>query len=86
MDDGDILCDPELVLPYLRAFDAADARTGAERNLLKTEVIFLAIEEQMTDNARRGSMHEVRSLASVKCATDPIVTLGVATGTPEGLS
>jgi len=39
LDDGDILCDPELVLPYLQAFDVANPCTGAERNLVKTEVI-----------------------------------------------
>ena len=36
MDDGDIMCHPILVLP----FDVANARVGAERNPLKTEVIY----------------------------------------------
>ena len=36
---GDILCHPILVLPYLQAFDKANAQIGAERNHTKTEVI-----------------------------------------------
>ena len=35
MDDGDILCHPILVLPFLQDFDVANARVGAERNPLK---------------------------------------------------
>ena len=38
LDDGDILCHPLRVLPYLQAFDAANVKSGAERNK-KTEVI-----------------------------------------------
>ena len=38
MDDG-IMCHPILVLPFLQDFDVANARVGAERNPLKTEVI-----------------------------------------------
>ena len=41
LDDGDVLCDARLVLPYLRAFDEANAPTGAERNCTKTEVIYI---------------------------------------------
>ena len=40
MDDGDIMCHPILVLPFLWDFDVANARVGAERNPLKTEVIY----------------------------------------------
>ena len=32
VDDGDILCHPALVIPYLAAFDAANALVGAEMN------------------------------------------------------
>ena len=39
MDDGDIVCHPILVLPFLQDFIVANARVGAERNPLKTEVI-----------------------------------------------
>ena len=35
MDDGDIMCNPILVLPFLQDFDVANARVGAERNPLK---------------------------------------------------
>ena len=38
-DDGDILCHPMLVLPYLQAFDTANVKIGADRNPQKTEVI-----------------------------------------------
>ena len=39
MDEGDIMCHPILVLSSLQDFDVANARVGAERNPLKTEVI-----------------------------------------------
>ena len=40
MDDGDIMCHPILVLPFLQDFDVADARVGSERNPPKSEVIY----------------------------------------------
>ena len=40
LDDGDILCDPRLVVPLLHQFDAVNARVGAERNQEKTEVLY----------------------------------------------
>ena len=33
MDDGDTMCHPILVLPFLQEFDVANARVGAQRNL-----------------------------------------------------
>ena len=30
MDDGDIMCRPTLVLPFLQDFDVANARVGVE--------------------------------------------------------
>ena len=39
MDDGDIMCHPILVLPFLQDIDVANARVGAERNPLNTEVV-----------------------------------------------
>ena len=39
MDDGVIVCHPILVPSFLREFDVANARVGAERNPQKTEVI-----------------------------------------------
>ena len=39
-DDGDIMCHPTLVLSFLQDFEVANARVGAERNPLKTEVIY----------------------------------------------
>jgi hypothetical protein len=35
LDDGDILCDPRLVLPFLTCFDTANAKPGAERSVAK---------------------------------------------------
>ena len=40
MDDGDIMCHPILMPSFLQAFDVANARVGADRNPLKTEVIY----------------------------------------------
>ena len=81
LDDGDILCDPRLVLPYLMAFDQANSPAGAERNLIKTEVVLLATDEQIQHSEIEWHLDEVRALATVVPASAPGVTLGVATGT-----
>ena len=39
MDDGDIMCHPILVLPFLQDIDV-QRQVGAERNPLKTEVMY----------------------------------------------
>ena len=80
LDDGDIICDPLLVLPHLKAFDQANAPAGAQRNLIKTEVVLLASEEEIARNSTAWNLEQVRALATVKSATDPGITLGVATG------
>jgi hypothetical protein len=48
LDDGDILCDPRLVVPLLHQFDAVNARVGAERNQEKTEVLYFANASALT--------------------------------------
>ena len=40
VDDGDIMCHPILVPPYLQEFDDANAKDGAERTPQKTEVMY----------------------------------------------
>ena len=81
LDDGDVLCDPRLILHYLQAFDNANAPVGAERNLVKTEVVLLATEEQIKENELAWHLQDVRALATVVSASNPGITLGVATGT-----
>ena len=80
LDDGDILCDPRLVQPYLACFDSENPKVGGDRNIHKTEVIYYASEAQMQALAEEWRLEEVRALATVRTASDPGLTLGVAVG------
>ena len=67
-DGGDILCRPLFVLHYLKAFDAVDASIGAEKNRLKTKLIFkVATLEEAHPEWR---LDEVRQQATVNDALD----------------
>jgi hypothetical protein len=55
LDDGDILCDPSLVAPYLEAFDQANPCVGGERNVPKTEVIYYACNEDVELRGNSGT-------------------------------
>ncbi len=80
LDDGDILCHPRLVLPYLQCFDPVNGEVGGERNVIKTEVIYYADEATLEQHSAEWQLEEVRRLASVATAAEPGVTLGVAIG------
>ena len=77
-DDGDILCNPMLVLPYLQALDIANAKIGAEPNQQKTEVIYHVSNLNTAPLDRK--INDVRPLASVDTAVHGNITLGVAVG------
>ncbi len=88
LDDGDILCDPRLVRPFLGHFDVANACVDgvpvhAERNLIKSEVIYYADAATLEANAQAWELDEVRRLAQVSTADEASLTLGVTTG-PSG--
>ena len=68
LDDGDSLCHPELVLPYLEASDTANVQIGAERNRQKTEVIFYVAD---LDAAPPGWRNQRRSPTSFRCRSSP---------------
>ena len=85
LDDGDVMCDPRLVVPFLSAFDKANTRAGAVRNQEKTEVIYYATQGQLQAAPVDWRMEEVAGLARVLSAADPSVTLGVATGPAGGV-
>ena len=80
LDDGDVLCDARLVLPYLASFDVANPKVGGERNGLKTEVVYYVEESVLQTHAAEWRLEEVRGLASVSTAAEPGLTLGVAVG------
>ena len=86
IDDGDVLIDPRLVQPYLEAFDAANQGPGAERNSLKTEVIYYASDSDMVEHASDWHLDAVRELASVRTAEHPGLTLGVVTGPADDIN
>ena len=77
-DDGDIMCHPILVLPFLQDFDVANARVGAERTPLKTEVIFNV--NDLDAAPPEWKIGDVRSLAKTSAVKEGSITLGVAVG------
>ena len=82
MDDGDIMCHPVLVLPFLQDFDVANARVGAERNPLKTEVIYHVNDLDASPPEWKNG--DVRSATCKKSAlTAGSITLGVAVGSRQ---
>ena len=83
LDDGDILCSPLLVKPFLIAFDRVNPVVGAERSCSKTEVTYYCTEEELEVNAGPWRLGDIRSMASVGTAAKGSVTLGVATGPDE---
>ena len=78
MDDGDIMCHPILVLPFLQDFHVANARAGAERNPLKTDVIYYVNDLDAAPKEWRNG--HVRSVAKTSAVTDGSITPGVAVG------
>ena len=86
LDDGDILCDARLVLPYLTNFDIANPEAGAERNIVKTKVFYFTDAATLEANAVAWQIAEVRALATVETAAASEPTLGVVTGPLEAVS
>ena len=80
MDDGDIMCHPILV-PFVQDFEVANARVGAERNPLKTEVTYYV--DDLDAAPPKWKIGNVRSLAETSAATDGSITLGVAVGSRQ---
>ena len=68
MDDGDIVCHPILVLLFLLDLDVANARVGAERNPLKTEVIYNVNDLDAAPPERR--IGDGRNMAKTSAVTD----------------
>ena len=85
LDDGDILCEPGLVLALLQHFDEANGAAGAIRNRSKTEVIYYASEDELSEKASEWRVEEVAQQAKVCTAAEANLTLGVATGGLEGI-
>ena len=81
VDGGDTMCHPILVLPFLQDLDVANARVGAERNPLKTEVICCV--NDLDAAPPEWNIGDVRSLAKTSAVTDGSITLGVAVGSRQ---
>ena len=81
MDDGVIMCHPILVPPFLQDLDVANARVGAERHPLKTEVIYHVNDPDVAPP--EWKIGDVRSLAKTSPVTDGSTTLGVAVGSQQ---
>ena len=81
LDDGDIMCHLILVLPSLQDLDVANTRLGAERNPLKTEVIYYV--KDLDAAPPEWIIGDVRSLAKTSAVSDGSITLGVAVGSRQ---
>ena len=81
MDDGDIMCHPIVVMPFLQDFDVANARVGAEPNPLKTEVIYFV--NDLDAAPPEWKIGDVRSLAKTSAVAAGGITLGVAVGSRQ---
>ena len=81
MDDGDTMCHPILVLPFLHDFDVANSTVGAERNPLKTEVIYYVNDLDAAPPV--WNIGDVRSLAKTSAVTGGSITLGVPVGSRQ---
>ena len=75
------MCHPILVLLFLHDFDVGNARVGAERNPLKTDVIFNV--NDLGAAPPEWGIGDVRSLAKTSAVTDGSITLGVAVGSRQ---
>ena len=72
MDVNDIMCHPILVLPLLQDFDVFNARVGAVRTPLKSEVIYHVNDLDAAPPERRGG--DVRKLTKTSTVTDGSIT------------
>ena len=79
MNDGDIMCHPILVLPFLQDFDVA--RVGAEWNPLKTEVICYV--NDLDAAPLEWKIGDVQSLTKTSAVTAGSITLRVAIGSRQ---
>ena len=77
-DHGDMMCHPILVLPFLQDFDIANARVRAERNPLKTEVIYHVNDLDAAPPEWR--IGDVQNMAKTSAVADGSTTPGVAVG------
>ena len=69
VDDGGILCHPILVPSYLQQFDVANAKVGAERKPLKTEVIYYVNDLGAAPHERRiGDVQNTTKVSSHACS------------------
>ena len=80
LDDGDSFCDPRLVMPFVQCYDAADARVGGERNIMKTKMLYCTDVDTLEVDAAAWRLDEVRTIATVGTADTAEPTLGVVTG------
>eukprot|EP00973_Karenia_brevis_P074839 10400898-Karenia_brevis.AAC.1 len=76
---------PDLVVPWLRAFDEQVARTGGSRNRTKTKVIFYATDACIQENYDKWRMGELSDLATVCTYESPVLTLGAMLGKSEAV-
>ena len=85
VDDGDILCQPQLVHQYLCSYDRQDAAVGGVRNRTKSEVIQYVNAEELEAHAEEWQVEAVRALATVSTAVESGLTLGIATGSIDAI-
>ena len=78
LDDGVIICHPILVPSFVQEFVVSNAKVGAERNPLKTEVIYYV--NDLDAAPLEWKIHGMQNMAKVSTVTAGSITLGVAVG------
>ena len=82
LDDGTVVLAPELVVPYLKAYDASTALQGGKRNVTKTIVTLYASAEETNANQNLWQLSRLREVCTVTAPTDAGKSLGIGLGGP----
>ena len=85
LDDGTIVLNPVLAVPFLEAFDRRSVEVGAERNRQKTKVSMLLPETEAAEHSERWQLERLRDLADVSFEPQSLETLGAETASTSAI-
>ena len=77
--------DPELVEPFLPAYDTVCEKKGASSNPIKREVQYWTQKDKHCPEVASGLLNCVEQLAAVRWSPVSVKALGVITGSVEAV-
>ena len=86
LDDGDVLLDAALAVPFLEAFDASSAQRGVSRNREKTKAVLYMSPDEAEPHSGDWGLSQLGKLASVEWKPDSNITLGCEIGSAEAMA